>query len=166
MDELAASANVSKVTIYKYFGDKDELFLHVGKTLLDEYSNQLEEKSSEDTIIETRIKNIIEIISNFIASDKLSLFMDLNNLNYNLEDEYTHFNNKYQNILIKLINQGKQSNIINKAIDSKYIFHYIDMGISYFQHNTAYRNKMLNDEIFQKEYMDFLLSNIFIKESD
>lgn len=36
MDEIAAKSGVSKVTIYKYFGSKEELYAHVVNQFIDE----------------------------------------------------------------------------------------------------------------------------------
>jgi len=41
MEEVAQTCGASKVTIYKYFADKDTLLLHVAQHILGEYSQAL-----------------------------------------------------------------------------------------------------------------------------
>ena len=36
------------------------------------------------------------------------------------------------------------------------IFHFIDMGVAYYQQNREYRNKMLGDSSFRERFMAFL----------
>jgi hypothetical protein len=41
------------------------------------------------------------------------------------------------------------------------VFYYIDMGVAYYQQNADYRNRMLRERRFQREYMLFYMSHIF-----
>ena len=162
MDEIAQTANVSKVTIYKYFGDKDGLYFSLGKNIYDKYAQSLSDAQKTDASIYDKVAKFMEIISEFILSNKMTLCEELARLNYGLEDVKADFDAQYNDILLKLIAQGKNAGMIKAGAADEHIFHYIDMGISYFQNNTDYRNKMANDETFKDEFMGFLLSNIFI----
>lgn len=163
MDEIAESANVSKVTIYKYFGDKDSLYHIVGKSILDEYSDRMKEQLNQDNDISIKLANIMDSLSELIITNKLTLCKELSKLNNKLDINYTKFNTSYKDVVMQLISDGKNQGIIKQNIADEYIFHYIDMGLTYFETNTKYRDKITNDENFKSEFMEFLLSNIFRK---
>lgn len=162
MDDIANSANVSKVTIYKYFGDKESLYLSVGKSIFRHYLAILDYQVDENTITDKKLANVMDTLIDLVVSNKLTLCEDLSRLNDKLQDEYNSFNTEYKQLITRLVDEGKQADKIKKDISSEIAFHYIDMGISYFQNNVEYRQKMLNDNEFQSKFMDFILSNIFI----
>jgi len=163
MDELAEKANVSKVTIYKYFGDKDNMYFEIGSWILSIYTNMLFDISKTSLSVDAAMNEAISVLSDFIASNKLSLCLELASLNEALNEKYNTFKQRYMQLIMELIEEGKKKNIIKNTIDSFYIFSYIDMGISYFQYNSEYRQKMIEDEDFKRSYMEFLLSHIFSK---
>ena len=166
MDEIAERANVSKVTIYKYFGDKDALYFEAGKSILTYYANRLTGVATTEEPIEARLKTVMDVLTDFIASGKLSLSKVLSKFNPDLEERYDAFKCKYKHVLLSLIDEGKQSGIIRNDIKSDYLYHYIDMGICYFQNDDGYREKMINDQRFKEEFMHYVLQNIFIDTVD
>lgn len=163
MDEIAQTANVSKVTIYKYYGDKDAFYHEVGKSLLNEYIQKISYHMTESIDLKHKIKSVMDTLTDFITSHKLTLCQELILFNNKLQTDYDNYAGKYREIIISLISDGKQNMQIRNDIDNEYLFRYIDMGISYFQNNIEYRNKMLSDDHFKDDFLAFLLSNIFIK---
>jgi len=161
MDELAEKANVSKVTIYKYFGNKENIYYETGAWIMEEYLKKLSDIAKFPTSVEASMKAVITVMSDFIVSDKLGLCFELADLNEKLSGKLEKFNHEYRQLILKLIEEGKAKRIIKSSIDSNYIFSYIDMGISYFRHNAEYREAMLTDEAFKQGYMAFMLSHIF-----
>lgn len=166
MDDIAHTANVSKVTIYKYFGDKDSLYLAVGTSIFEHYLFLLKEQVNQEEPLDKKLIRVMDTLTDFVASDKLTLCKNLSGFNDALENEYYNFNTEYKHLITKLIDEGKQIGTIKQGISSDIAFYYIDMGVSYFQNNIDYRQKMLNEPAFQNEFMDFILSNIFIKEGE
>lgn len=162
MDEIAEYANVSKVTIYKYFGDKNSLYLSVGSSILDHYIKALNSIVSNENELNQRILSYIDILADFTNSGKLSLCFELSKYNDRIEIEYAAYLKNYKNVLVRLIKEGKKENKIREDIDNNSIFYYIDMSVSYYQQNLEYRKKMQKNIKFQKEFMKFYVSNIFI----
>ena len=164
MDDIAKSANVSKVTIYKYFGDKDSLYLAVGISIFNYYISLLKLQSEQSLPIDSKLEKVLDTLTELIASNKLMLCKELSRLNDSLYSEYENFYTEYKNIIIKLLDEGKSFGKIKNKINNEIGFHYIDMGLSYFENNLDYRHRILNDSVFQQEYINFVLSNIFVKE--
>jgi len=166
MDDIANTGNISKVTIYKYFGDKESLYLAVGKFIFEHYLYLLKNHVSNDKVIDEKLANVMDTLVDFVISNKLTLCEDLSKLNDALQSEYCNFNAEYKRSITRLIDEGRDIGKIKKEISSDIVFYYIDMGISYFQNNVDYRQKMLSDTAFQNEFIDFILSNIFIKDGE
>ena len=61
MDEIAAKANVSKVTIYKYFNSKDELYTETISLLIDEILANTEAILNSDREFLDKLKSILEL---------------------------------------------------------------------------------------------------------
>lgn len=165
MDEIAENANVSKVTIYKYFTDKDTLYLGIGRYIFSDYISQLKNVTASNESVIKKLYIYLDIISNFTDSGELPLCCELSRYNNDIDSEYELFLQTYKSTILTLIDDGKKNYLIKDNIDSDMIFHYIDMGIVYYQQNSEYRRKMHNDVNFQKEFMLFYMRNIFVDGS-
>ena len=52
------------------------------------------------------------------------------------------------------------------GLDREMIFHYVDMGVLYYQQNAQYRTKLRGDSAFQKRFMRFFIGGIFADSGD
>jgi AcrR family transcriptional regulator len=162
MDDIAARANVSKMTVYKYFLNKESLYETVGKEVLDScYDALTRQYETPDTAVHKMI-GCTSVLVDFIAKGHLALCHKLSDLNEDVGGHLAHFNTDVKKIMISLIKEGKKGALIRKDISNECIYHYINMGMYYFQHNAEYRNKMIYEPSFREEYMTFLWSHIFI----
>ncbi len=165
MDDIASLSNVSKMTIYKYFGDKESLYQYIGRALLDRCYNELiDQFNSEKKFVEKMVR-CTSVLTIFIAEENLSLCIRLGTLNDEVKDHLVQFNKRIRALLIDLIQEGKNQKLIYADISDECIYRYVDMGLSYFQHNPEYRQKILCDAAFRQEFMSFLWKNVFIDYS-
>lgn len=161
MDDIAENSKASKVTIYKYFADKDTLYLQVGKHIFSEYIEQLKSMIASGEELVKKLYGFLEIISDFINSGKFDLCRELAAYNNAVEPEYALYLQTYRHSIFTLIDEGMESGLLKSDLNRDMIFHYIDMGVVYYQQSSEYRNKMLGDGDFQKQFMLFYISNIF-----
>lgn len=162
MDDIAKLSNVSKMTIYKYFGDKESLYQYVGEALIDRcYSDMSEQFNSNLNLIE-KMARCTSVIIAFITADNLSLCIRLAELNDAVKARLDQFNEKNRAIIVDLIREGKSRKLVHADISDECLYRYIDMGLSYFQHNREYRQKILSNPAFRQEFMSFIWKNIFI----
>ncbi len=160
MDEIAQSANVSKVTIYKYYGDKDAFYGAVGQTILEAWFSRLKAEAESDKELTDRMTRFVGVMTSFVDSGHLGLCIDLAKMNSEIEDDYGQYQHAYRELILRLIEEGKQHHIICEEVDNEILYYYIDMGISYYQHNLEYREKMSHRD-FQVNFMTFIWSNLF-----
>lgn len=165
MDEIAQNANASKVTIYKYFADKDALYYEIGRHIFTEYSELLEQAVSADTLLTHRLYSFMDIVCDFINSGRLTLCMELTNYNEAVEKEQSRYVETYRQSMLRLIDEGIAHGLIKPDVDKEMAFHYINMGIVYYQQNKEYRGLMLSQSGFRQRFMRFCIGNIFVDEA-
>ncbi len=161
MDDIAESSKVSKVTIYKYFVDKDTLYFEISKHIFLNYIDQLQNTIASGEVLIKKLYAFINIISDFINSGKFALCRELTKYNNTIETEYEMYLKTYKHSMLTLIDEGIENGLIKKHLDRDKIFFYIDMGVVYYQQSSEYRNKMLSDNNFQQQFMLFYINNIF-----
>lgn len=161
MDDIAENSNVSKMTIYKYFADKDTLYLEISRHIFSYYIAKLENIIASDEVLVKKLYDYMDVISEFINSNQFDLCKQLARYNNDIENEYKLYLNIYKNSMLSLIDEGISNGFIKDNLDRDMLFRYIDMGIVYYQKNPEYRNKMLSDSIFRQNFMSFYIGNIF-----
>lgn len=161
MDDIAAHSKASKVTIYKYFEDKDTLYLEAGRRIFAEYGERLEGTLASGEALVKKLYGFMEIISDFTNSGKFELCRALAGYNHGVEKEYAQYLQTYRQCIYTLIDEGIESGLIKDELDRDAVFYYIDMGVVYYQQSDAYRSKMLGDSGFQAQFMLFYIGNIF-----
>jgi len=161
MDEIAEYSKASKVTVYKYFDDKDTLFLEVSKYIFSNYIGRLGSiLNSGDTLVK-KLYRFLDVISDFSVTGELDLCRKLAEYDNTIETEYELYVKTYRRAVLTLIDEGIETRLIKNNLDREMLYHYIDMGVVYYQQNAEYRNKMLGDSGFQNRFMLFFISNIF-----
>lgn len=161
MDDIAENSKVSKVTIYKYFADKDTLYFEISKHIFSNYIKQLQSTIASDEVLVKKLYAFLEIISDFTNSGQFALCRELAKFNHTIETESEMYLETYKHSLLTLIDEGIKTGLIKGNLDREKIFFYIDMGVVYYQQNCEYRNKMLCDKNFQQQFMLFFINNIF-----
>lgn len=161
MDDIAENSKSSKVTVYKYFVDKDTLYFDVGKHIFSDYIERLKSAVSSSEALVKKLYEFLDVISDFTNSKKFELCGELAAYNNAVETQYEQYLQTYKHSILALIDEGIESGLLKSNLDRDMIFHYIDMGVVYYQQSSEYRNKMLGDRGFQKQFMLFYISNIF-----
>jgi AcrR family transcriptional regulator len=162
MDDIAVMANVSKVTIYKYFKDKDTLYMEVGKRIFSNYTNMLNDIMASDEALIKKFYDYLDVVGNFVNSGQFDLSIELTRYNQDVETEYKKYLHTGRDSMYALIDSGMKHSLFKSKLDRDMIFHYIDMGIVYYQQSSEYRNKVFNDSIFKQRFLLFHINNIFI----
>jgi len=123
---IAAAANVSQVTIYNYFGSKDELTRDVISRYLDQYVKDFEDFCQAELPYEEKMEQLllrssaldtlhIEFIDSFLSDDP----------------EQAEIINNYEAQLVPLfvafIDEGKQLGYFNSVLSTEMILFYINL---------------------------------------
>lgn len=162
MDDIAENARASKVTLYKYFVDKDTLYYEVGSRICADYSQRLNDVVRSGTALVKKLYAFLDVIGDFADSGKFALCEELAAYNSAVNDAHEAYLQTYRDSILALLDDGVQTGLIKDGLDREMMFHYIDMGVVYYRQNAEYRNKMLADGRFRRDFLLFYISNIFI----
>ncbi len=162
MDEIAEAAKASKVTIYKYFTDKDTLYLHAGRHMLEEHMRALAAAAAPGAPLRHRFYAALDAVSAFADDGMFALCRELAEYNHAVDAELAAYRQASQDVLCALITEGIGAGYIRGDLSRDMIYHYIDMGITYYQQNEEYRRKLRTDGDFRSRFMLFFVGNIFV----
>ena len=158
MDEIAKEAQVSKVTIYKYFQSKEDLFKDL---IISEYENSVTEA---ETIINTE-KDFLEKLYQIISLKKSSRSLiggeyakTIINSDNDIGDLInSNFNKRFKDLFNALFDQGKREHYIDQQIPNEMISLYIEI----FKSGLAANAEKLKGIIHNKEQYEQLIDLYF-----
>jgi AcrR family transcriptional regulator len=165
MEDIAANACVSKVTVYKYFGDRDGVLNAVCFRLIDCCLQALTDQIEASTDTVTRMMGFINVLSGFIRSGEQVLCSELGKASSVSAKHYRVFEEKTKDMIYSLIREGKGAHLIDESLSDEVIYHYIEMGLCYYTQDTLYRERMWVDTSFRQEFLHLIWRNIFNGES-
>lgn len=124
MEEIALNAGVGKGTLYEYFTSKQEIF---DETCIDKVTvirDAIEEISNKNINFKEKLSEMISIKGRRIEFEEASVESIMSNKNIVSEKVViammNHVSDMYK-IIIKIIEQGKEEGVVNKAIPSELI---------------------------------------------
>ena len=161
MDDIAKESGVSKVTVYKYFSGKDTLCQQVFEALSERYMESLNALNDTDISLNERMVCVTQLAAGFISSGHKALCEELTGTGSHNRQGFALLMQRQAQLIHQLISEGKQHGIIQSGLGDDVIFHYIDMGLCYYQYNMGYRNKIEYDTDFRERFMALIWRNIF-----
>ena len=97
MDEIAESAKASKMTVYKYFSDKDTLYLHVGRQILQAHAAQLAAVAASRATVYQKFGAALDCIASFADGGRFALCGELAAYNPALDAEWADHRGQSEN---------------------------------------------------------------------
>ncbi|QHQ61355.1 TetR family transcriptional regulator [Anaerocolumna sedimenticola] len=134
ISEIAAKANVSQVSIYNYFGDKNALAKEVLIKYLDHIIEGYDEILQKEIPFSEKLKIIMEKKVEAVNAYGKSLFSKFAWNDKNFQQIYKEaINNKAITIYTKFIEQGKKEGAIVKEIPDDVILDFLLSCVSFMQ---------------------------------
>lgn len=129
IQHIAKEAEVSQVTIYNYFGSKDQLFIeavkHYAISKMETFQEMLE---NEELTFEDKIKELIAIKQDSMSQLNLEVIQALISDKPELEEFMQEFTEQYSlPSFLTLLDQGKEEGYIKQDISLEMLMFYIDM---------------------------------------
>lgn len=113
MDELAGELHISKKTIYKHFPSKDNLIKEICSFTTSEIVENADQivEGKEDVVV--KFVKLLNLYGGFLSTVSERWFNDISVHAPNLKKEIeTRRNDKINNIMLKLLEQGKKEKLI------------------------------------------------------
>jgi AcrR family transcriptional regulator len=128
VDEIAAKANVSKVTIYKYFGSKDKLYAEVVNMFIDETLAATEEVFNSDLDFLEKLKFALLIKANtspLVSWDYLlQVWEKEGQLTEHMQQS---LQNKVKVLMSKIFEEGKSKGFIEESLSFDLFYLYSEI---------------------------------------
>jgi AcrR family transcriptional regulator len=130
--DIAKTANVSQVTIYNYFGNKDALLREAVKKYLEDSFHVFLENMSGDYTFKEKIEKLIFLERESSLSSLTPFFMDLfkedQEIAQFIEKEY---NEKILPSFFRLIEEGRRNGEISDKISNDGLMLFINFSMKY-----------------------------------
>ena len=155
MESIAQYANVSKVTLYKYFSDKQALYEHILKeNFLKEYNEVVEIINSRLSFEEKIVQYILAKIRKYYDKSQ-PIFKDEITLSLGIQK----FIRKYNNLLLiernKLFTQGKMEDFICEDVSDDTL----ELYFKVIKNGLISINKDIGD--FENETLSELIKSLY-----
>lgn len=132
--DISKAAKVSQVTIYNYFGSKEELLREVFRNYFDKAIRDFEEYMSEGHSLKEKIEHIIflekESYSDFPPGLIKELLIDDEELARYMEEQYR---NKAIPLTIQIIEEGKASGEISPEVSTEHVLAFIQLYMNQYE---------------------------------
>ena len=161
--EIAKKANVSQVTIYNYFGSKDELVYDVLKGYFEKQIHSFHQLIHSDLSFQDKLFKSIELklsFTNELSPEVLETILSENRQIANLFEQYA--NKKMMTLLITLIEDGRKSGDISESLSVETILFTLQAMIDGLQKH----NKILDKDSLMNEVVHFFFYGIVGKKEE
>ncbi len=133
MDKIAEKADVSKVTIYKYFQSKEELFRQVINLYIDEILAETEERLASDGDIVEKLKILMLAQANapqLADSEALSILLEPG------DPAQPGLKSRIRDFMYRIYEEGKQEGYIEESLSFDLLNLYTEIFTAGFQAKT------------------------------
>jgi AcrR family transcriptional regulator len=132
--DISKAAKVSQVTIYNYFGSKEELLREVFRNYFDKAIRDFEEYMSEGHSLKEKIEHIIflekESYNDFPPGLIKEMLIDDEELARYMDEQYR---NKAIPLTIQIIEEGKDSGEISPEVSTEHILAFIQLYMNQYE---------------------------------
>ncbi|HET7657025.1 MAG TPA: TetR/AcrR family transcriptional regulator [Bacillales bacterium] len=163
--EIAKKANVSQVTIYNYFGSKDQLVFDVVKTYTESIFAQYLDILNRDISFKEKLERLIEQEMKAAETISTDFFISLLQTNPEVQQYYAEFQEKQgMPFFFRFVEEGKQSGHIDSSLSNDTIAFYFQMYYrELLNHPEMYRDED-KKRTFTKDILQLFFYGLIGKE--
>ena len=138
IDEIAEKADVSKVTIYKYFGNKKGLIDTVIHLIYRTRMNAMEEILNKDIEFIEKLNFLINIKNDSIKLLKGRFLKEI------LKENSNPYENETKELFIRFFEEGKKENYIDPTIPNEVLIAYFNIFRAGLESNEGILSSISN----------------------
>ena len=120
LDEIAATAQIAKGTVYYYFANKEELFMAAVEKKAEDYFSALKNHIEEVETFEDKLHEFMHVPIRFVYENMPILIECMRNLPYNYQDRLNGFRlsnrKRMMEILRGILKMGEEQGILAESI--------------------------------------------------
>lgn len=163
MADIAKKAHVSRASIYNFFESKDNLRRFIIKNILDESVEKVQKLLEEQDSFIDKISKYIQARTQSYGKYNLHFFFDAVESDPELRQYFDDFTATQRQLLIRFIEEGKQSGVFSSDISDTAIEMHIDIFQSYYlnnMHKKEIRDRFENNPKLAKEMNRLFLEGL------
>ncbi|OPJ58361.1 TetR/AcrR family transcriptional regulator [Clostridium oryzae] len=162
VNDIANKASVSPVSIYNFFGSKENLKNQLIETLWSSHFETIMSILKSNDKVQNKIEKFFFTVADYPRNCSMNfLAKSIRNQIKSEEDIVTIQLKKIDDLLLSVLEQGKAEGIINNNISTEAVLGYIEMFRYYFINNTDAAAKCDNDPGFLKDMISLYLNALF-----
>ena len=135
VSDIAEKAHVSRASIYNFFESKDNLRRIIIKDILDDSIEKVQKLLEEQGNFIDKISKYIQVRTWYYSRHNVQFFFDTVESDPELRQYFNDFIAAHRQLLMKFIDEGKQSGVFSPDVSGTAIEIYIDTFQSYYIHN-------------------------------
>ncbi|MGG7621910.1 TetR/AcrR family transcriptional regulator [Bacillus coreaensis] len=165
--EIAKKANVSQVTIYNYFGSKDELVYDVLKDYLEGQIDSFQQLIYSELPFQEKLIKLIELklsSTNDLSTEFIEAIVSENSVIANLFQEFA--NEKSMLLIVTFIEEGRKSGDISSSLSMNTILFILQAMTDAIQKHSEIFQSRSNKDQFINEFIHFFFYGIVGKKED
>ncbi len=160
MTDIAEKAHVSRASIYNFFESKDNLRRIIIKDILDDSVGRVQKLLEEQGNFIDKISKYIQVRTWYYGRYSLQFFVDTVEGDPELRQYFDNFTADHRQLLMKFIDEGRQSGIFSPDISDTAIELYLDIFQSYYLHNM--HNREIRDRFERNPKLVQELTMLFL----
>lgn len=162
--EIAKKASVSQVSIYNFFGSKENLKHELLKKLLNEHYQYLFKIIESEDALQLKFEKLLTARIEFFESFSARFFLEsIDNDAFIKENLIKENYDKFTEAFLELFEDGKKDGVLGSSFSSETISAFFDMFEYYFINNPSASAKFKNNPHFAKEFLT-LFFNALVKK--
>lgn len=165
VNEIAEKAHVSKVSIYNYFGSKNNLRRAIVKEMLAESLRSVQQLIEKEVSFVDKIEEYIQIRTSYFGKHSLQFIIDAVESDTEIRQYMEDFNATNKKLALKFIDQGKRAGVFSPDISDNAIQISIDMFQTYLLQNKESRDAFEHNPKLAEE-VNWLFMNGLIRGND
>jgi AcrR family transcriptional regulator len=116
VEEICRTANISKMTFYKYFRNKTELAEYIIFSILDDAQKQFDSIWKQLSTFEHKINQFIKLKMVYAKKFSKEFFFDFMKLSPKIEKRILEYSQRNQITFFKMIEQAQKSGSVRKDV--------------------------------------------------
>ena len=121
VEEICSTAKISKMTFYKYFGNKIELGEYIIFNILDEAQTEFDNLCNQVNSFSEKIDQFLKMKMNYAKRFSKEFYLDFINLSPKIQKRVISYSQENQKQFLELIKHGQETGEVRKDINLKFI---------------------------------------------
>lgn len=166
MEELASKADVSKVSLYNYFGSKKGLIRTLFLEIAAREERKIRKILSTDSTFKGKTQKFLDLKLRILEAGLRKSFERFSKEDPLLQSDFSMYRKKGETWLRELFDQGRAEGALDPALTDTALFDWIEAILLYYRQNESFRNRIDDDVNFYQQITGIFWKGIAAASSE